>query len=177
MRAWTTQGKGGDRISGKTAMNVWSALTSAFKAAASSKSRELRVLDGKPNPCTGVEPPGDRRSRQARRKTFLYPKECAAVLACPEICLAWREAHALAAYLYLRPGELRVLTFGDIDMDASRVHVTKAWDYNAEVTKEPKTRNGVRHVPIEPALVPLLERMRKGRSPALRRARDPPVAA
>jgi hypothetical protein len=54
-------GKKGTAISGKTAMNVWSALTSSFKAATSSKRRDLRILDGKPNPCVGVEPP--RRSR------------------------------------------------------------------------------------------------------------------
>lgn len=58
--AWKREGRGHGKISGKTAMNAWSALTSAFKAAIGSKRRELRVLDGKPNPCTGVEPPGDR---------------------------------------------------------------------------------------------------------------------
>ena len=123
------------------------------------------VLDGKPNPCLGVEPPGDRKSRQSRRKTFIYPREAFELLACKTLPLEWRETHALAAYLYLRPGELRVLTWADVDLAAMHVHVTKAWDYNAVETKEPKTRNGVRHVPIEPTLVPLLERLRKGKRP------------
>lgn len=41
--------------------------------------------------------------------------------------------------------------------------MTKAWDYEEAKVKPPKTRNGVRRVPIEPALVPLLERMCRGK--------------
>ena len=153
----------GEAVSGKTGMNVWSALTSTMKAATSSKRRELRVLDGQPNPCLGVEPPGDRDSRQSRRKTFLYPKEGTALLGAKDVPLEWRETYALALYLYLRPGELRVLRYSDFDFDAGHVSITRAWDYEAAKEKEPKTRNGVRKVPIEPALVPLLARMKKGR--------------
>ena len=139
IRAWEPgkSSKIGTCLSGKTAMNVWSCLTSSFKAATSSKRRDLRVLDGKPNTCVGVEPPGDRDSRKARRKLFIYPREAAAILAFAEIPLEWREAHALAAYTYLRPGELRVLTWADVDIAAGRIHVTKAWDYNAEAVKPP----------------------------------------
>jgi len=161
--AWMRDGKGEGRISGKTAMNVWSALTSSFRAMTSCKRRDLRVLADRPNPCVGVEPPGDRNSRKARRKTFLFPKEAAAVLACEALALEWRELHAIAGYTYLRPGELRVLTWEDVSLDDGLINVTKAWDYNEEEIKPPKTRNGVRRVPIEPALMPLLRRMRKGR--------------
>ncbi len=163
IRAWLAEGKGPKRIAGKTAMNVWSALTTAFKAATTSKARHLRVRED--NPCVGVEPPGDRDSRKPRRKTFLYPKEAAALLACPDVPLVWRECHAIAVYTYLRPGELRVLTWADVDLDAALVSITKAWDYREAKVKPPKTRNGVRRVPIEPALVPLLRRMREGKSP------------
>ena len=146
-------------------MNIWSALTSSFKAMTSSKRRDLRVLDGKPNPCHGVEPPGDRDSRKARRKTFLYPREAAALLACEAVPREWREIYALALYTYVRPGELRVLTWGDVNVDAMHVSVTKAWDYQAKddepTIKAPKSRNGVRTVPIDVSLLPLLERMRK----------------
>ena len=45
------------------------------------------VLDGKPNPCLGVEPPGDRKSRQSRRKTFIYPREAFELLACKTLPL------------------------------------------------------------------------------------------
>ena len=158
--AWTKHGRAKDRVSGKTSMNVWSCLTSSFKAATNSKRRDLRVLAT--NPCVGVEPPGDRDSRKVRRKTFVYPREAAALLACEAVPLAWREVHALAAYTYLRPGELRVLTWADVDLEGGFVSVTKAWDYEAETVKAPKTRNGVRRVPIEPALAPLLRRMAAG---------------
>lgn len=166
---WKRVGKSGGTkgraISGKTAMNIWSCLTSSFKAATTSKRRDLRVLDGKANPCVGIEPPGDRESRQSRRKTFLYPREAAQLLANEIVEREWREVYAIALYTYLRPGELRVLDWQSVDLAAGVVNVTKAWDYEDCRIKPPKTRNGVRRVPIEPALVPLLERMREGREP------------
>ncbi len=161
---WKTEGKGGDRVSGKTGMNIWSCLTSSFKAATSSKRRDLRVLEGKVNPCVGVEPPGDKDSRKSRRKTFLYPREAAALVGCKAIPIEWRETYAIALYTYLRPGELRVLTFADVDLDAGHVKITKAWDYDAEEIKVPKTRNGVRQIPIELALRPLVARMQEGKA-------------
>ena len=69
-------------------------------------------------------------------------------------------------YLYLRPGELRALTCGDVDFDAQVVHVTKAFDEGTREIKSPKTRNGVRDVPIHPNLVPLLRRLVEGRQAA-----------
>lgn len=127
------------------------------------RHRDLRILADRPNPCAGVEPPGDRDTRKARRKPFVYPKECAALLACADVPLEWREIYAIAAYTYLRPGELRVLTFGDLDLEAASISVTKAWDYAEEKVKAPKTRNGVRRVPVEQTLAPLLTRMREGK--------------
>jgi integrase len=67
--------------------------------------------------------------------------------------------------LYLRPGELRILTAGDVDFDARAVHVTKAFDEEAREVKAPKTRNGIRDVPIHPNLVPLLRRLVEGKQP------------
>lgn len=167
IEAWKREGKSagtkGRAISGKTAMNVWSCLTSSFKAAKNSKRRDLRALDGQPNPCADVEPPGDRDSRAVRRKTFVYPKEAIALLACEVIELEWREVYAVALFTYVRPGELRVLTWGDVDLQLGHVSITKAWDYRDEKIKPPKTRNGVRKVPIEATLAPLLRRMREGK--------------
>jgi hypothetical protein len=57
---------------------------------------------------------------------------------------------------------MRVLTCGDVDLDARVVHVTKAFDESTRETKPPKTRNGIRHVPIHPNLVPLLRRLVEG---------------
>jgi integrase len=65
----------------------------------------------------------------------------------------------VACYLYLRPGELRALLWTDVDFEAAVVHVTKAYDEDSKTVKPPKTRNGVRDVPIPGALVPLLKVM------------------
>ena len=50
-----------------------------------------------------------------------------------------------------------------MDLAAGLIHVKKAGNYSEEIDKAPKTRNGVRRIPIEPALAPLLKRMREGR--------------
>lgn len=141
-------------------MNVWSALTSAFKAATSSKRRDLRVSTVGQTFASGVEPPGDKNSRQARPKTFIDPREAAALLACSDVPREWREVYAVGSYTYLRPGELRVLTWADDDLDVGHISITKAWDYADEKVEPPKSRMGVRKVPIAPELAPLLERMR-----------------
>lgn len=151
---------GREGLSPKRALNVWAEVTTTFKAAVSAKRRDLRVRTD--NPCVGVEPPerGD-----AKRKTFLYPGEVSLLLGCDQTPLAWREAYAVGAYLFLRPGELRALTWADVDLQARIVHVSKAWDERTSTVKSPKTGCGVRDVPIPGALVPLLERMRRGRPP------------
>ena len=88
------------------------------------------------------------------------------LLACTDIPREWREVHAIAAYTYLRPGELRVLTKADVDLEAGLIHVTKAWDYRGAVVKPPKTQNGVRRIPIEATLLPLLRRVVEGKADA-----------
>lgn len=163
--AWRSEGRGRGRISGRTAMNVWWALRGALREATASKHRDLRVLNGRPNPSLVVQPPGDRDSRQERLKTFVYPSEFARLVACRDVPLAWREAHAVAAYTYLRPSELRALRWADVDIEHGRVLVTKAWSYRDGTTKAPKTRSGVRAVPIQPQLLPLLRGMHSRAAP------------
>ena len=145
-------GKAG--LSGARARNVWSVLTSMMKEACTSKRRELRVRED--NPCATVQPP-DRTD--TRVKTFIYPSEFLTLVACTEVPLDWRELYAVACYLYLRPGELRALLWTDVDFKAGVVHVTKAYDEDSKTVKAPKTRNGVRDVPIPATLVPLLKAM------------------
>jgi integrase len=154
-----TDGK--DGVSAKRAANIWSVVTTTFKAACMAKRRDLRVRTD--NPCASVLPPerGD-----SRRRTFVYPNEAASLFACRAVPLPWRETYAVACYLYLRPGELRALTVGDVDFDAQVVHVKKAYDERAGDVKAPKTRNGIRDVPIHPNLVPLLRRLVDGRKSA-----------
>ncbi len=154
-------GRSPGNLSPGSAVNVWGTLVGAFGFAGNAKRRDLRVLEGRPNPCDGVLPP-ERGSR--RSKSFIYPSELLAILNCPQIDQAWKETHALACYLYLRPGELRALMLSDIDFEGGRIFITKAWDFVGGSSRQrrlggrPKsTKTGdSRSVPIEPALMPLL---------------------
>jgi integrase len=143
-------------LSGARARNIWNVLTCLMREACTSKRRELRVRAD--NPCATVQPPD---KTDPKTKTFIYPVEFLKLVACEEVPLAWRELYAVACYLYLRPGELRALRWADVDFDAGVVRVTKAYDEDAQAIKPPKTRNGVRDVPIPTALVPLLKVMRE----------------
>jgi len=155
-RAVAERKKEGGRagLSGARARNVWSVLTSMMKEACSSKRRDLRVRAD--NPCATVQAP-DKTAGKA--KTFIYPNEFLKLAACADVPREWRELYAVASYLYLRPGELRALVWTDVDFDAGVVHVTKAYDEDSKTVKAPKTRNGVRDVPIPATLVPLLKAM------------------
>lgn len=93
---------GREGLSSKRALNIWSEVTTTFKAAVNAKRRDLRVRTD--NPCAGILPP---EKGDARRKTFIYPVELRALLAFDGVPLQWREVYALGSYLYLRPGELR----------------------------------------------------------------------
>lgn len=63
----------------------------------------------------------------------------------------WRAALGLAAYAGLRLGELRALTWADIDLQAGTVSVRRSLLPNG-TSKEPKTAAGIRSVPLLPAL-------------------------
>ena len=105
----------------------------------------------------GVQPP----ERGAEKtKVYPYPLRSLAVFACEKIALEWRELHAILAYTYVRPGELHALDWNDVDLDDRKIRITKAWDYEADKVKPTKTYES-REIPIEPNLLPLLERMRK----------------
>lgn len=153
-------GRARGRLSPKTALNIWATVTTAFKAACRAKQRDLRVRED--NPCANVLPPerGD-----SRRKEWIYPREFSTLMACVSVPIEWRELYALACFLYLRPGELYELRVRDLNLEIGDVHVTRAWDWEAREVKAPKTRNGVRHVPIPATLLPLLRRMTAGKQP------------
>ena len=178
IRRFRAEGRGGDRLMPKSALNVWSVLTTAFKHACSSKDRGIRVRAE--NPCIGVLPPEPGASRL---RAFLYPTEVAALLSCADVPLRWRQIYAVAIYTYLRPGELWELRWRDVDLSAELVGITRAWDWEEEEAKAPKTRNGIRSVPLEPAIVPLLAALREGQPseahvfPELRGLNENKVAA
>lgn len=142
-------------IAWKTAANVWALFTRACKVAASAKSGKLRVRSD--IPCIGVEPPnrGENKAKQ-----WLYPTEVAQLLACAAVPQRWRRLYALLAYTYVRPSELKALEWKDVNLEVGTIYVHKAWDRARGKTKAPKTRAGVRHVPIELSLRPLLAAMK-----------------
>lgn len=138
-----------------TARNVWSTVTGAMKAAYGSRDRTLRVHAA---PLTfGILPPKRGASRQ---RPWLYPAEWSKLAACEAVPLEHRELYAIALYTGLRPGELRALTWADVDLDARQISVSKAYDEATRATKAPKTSAGQRTVPIEPSLLPLLARLK-----------------
>jgi integrase len=144
-------------LSWKTAANAWSLFTRACKVASSAKAGTgLRVRAD--NPAAGVEGP-DRGAK--KEKQWLYPTEFEALVSCDRVPLRWRRLYTLLAYTYLRPNELSVLDWSDVDLDVGTIHVAKAWDEKQQRVKAPKTAAGVRYVPIEPALLPLLKTMRQ----------------
>ena len=155
IRAYEKDGPADGRIAPKTAQNIWGELTVSFGEACSSKRRDLRVIDA--DPTNGVQPP----ERGAdKTKVYPYPSEALAVFACELVPLEWRELHAICAYTFARPGELHALDWTDVDLDDRKIRITKAWDYDAGKLKPTKTHES-REIPIEPNLLPLLERMRK----------------
>lgn len=142
-------------MSGASARNVWSLVTSAMKAACAAKDRTLRVHAAPIY--VGILPP---KSTRPRRRPWLYPSEWDALSRCEAVPLAVRRLYALALYLGLRPGELRALTWGDVDAAAGSVTVSKAWDHAAQKMGPPKTEAGHRTFPIHPELLPLLAALR-----------------
>jgi integrase len=133
----------------KTARNVWGVVSKAFDDAGHSKTLALRVLTE--NPAAGVRGP-DRGAEKA--KAYLYPRELMTLVTCERVPLRWRRMYALAAYLYMRAGELRALDWPDVDFEGGFVHVFKSLTEKG-IIKPTKTKE-TRKVPIEPRLLPLL---------------------
>lgn len=134
----------------KSATNVWGLVTKMFDDAAHSKSLDLRVRAD--DPTEGVRGP-DRGAKKA--KVYLYPSEVLAVLTCERVPSRWRRLFALSVYLYLRAGELRSLTWGDVDLEHGTVHVHRGFDRMRSKAKATKG-NAARRFPVEPELLPLL---------------------
>jgi integrase len=94
------------------------------------------------NPTAGLELPAVR----GKRDRIASPNEAAALLAAlPDDD---RAVWATALYAGLRRGELMALRHEDIDLKAGVIRVERAYDPRAGVYVAPKSRAGVRRVPI-----------------------------
>jgi integrase len=149
-----------ERIQWKTAANVWSTVTKLFADAVNSKRRDLRVLAV--DPTDGVHGPerGERKAKQ-----YLYPSEFTKLVSCDGpngIDLKFRTLYAAAVYTFARAGELEALTWADVDLEHRVIRITKAIDRRTGKVKSTKSGE-TRRIPIEPALLPLLDRLYKAR--------------
>jgi integrase len=139
----TAAGSDKKPISHSTARNNWGVLTGALKAAYNARDRSLRVHAHLPAPIhTGILPPKRGNSRQ---RPWLYPREWAQLYACKGVPAEWRYVYAVALYSGLRPGELQALTWGDVDIKARAISVSKAVDEDgtsSDVPRAPDAREG-----------------------------------
>jgi integrase len=124
-----------------------------FADACGAKQRDLRVRDD--DPAIGVHGP-DRGAHKA--KVYLWPSEFLALVSCTDVPLEWRRAFAVTTYLYARAGEVNALTWEDVDLERHVAHIHQSVDRNTGKLNPTKT-SVARRMPIEPALVPLLEVM------------------
>lgn len=172
-RGEVERAKGGKPgMSPKTAANVWGELSGAFEAACTSKVDALRVRGPGQNPTTDVAAPDKGEDRE---QAALYPDEIVALLSCELVPLYRRELYAVALYSGARQSEIRGLVAGDIDFEHGTINVRRQKKKRGAGASRTKTRAGVRQIPIEPALEPLL-RLLVGRASvehARRLAADP----
>jgi integrase len=142
-------------ISPKTAVNVWTTATGMAGEAVSSKLNAIRCREDDPSETVKGPDRGDLKALQ-----YLYPSEVDRFLSCEEVPIHWRRLVALAIYMYCRLGELRALTHDDIDLEHGTISLTKAIDRTSGGLKATKSKRP-RRIPIERALEPLLQIMRK----------------
>lgn len=142
-------------IGWKTAGLIWGLVTKMFDDATNAKRRDLRVRED--NPAYRVRGPD---AGATKAKQYLYPSELLALVSCKRVPQRRRELYAVAVYLYARAGELDALTWSDVDLEHGVVHVTKAIHRDTGEVKATKTKE-TRRVAIEPALLPLLERLKR----------------
>jgi integrase len=139
-----------EKISAKTAQNIWGATRKMFNDATGSKRKDLRILSV--SPVAGVEGP-DRGVEKLMG--YLYPVEFIALVSCKVVPLQARRWYAVQTCLYLRPGECEVLACEDVDLQHWIAHVHRSREWGTGRIKEIKTKQD-RRVPIEPAVRPLI---------------------
>ncbi|HET9930405.1 MAG TPA: tyrosine-type recombinase/integrase [Polyangiaceae bacterium] len=147
-----------NELAWKAAQNVWGTATKMCDDAAESKSDEIKCRAD--NPAAGVRGP-DRGADTG--KQFLYPSEFLSFVRHQDVPLHWRRIVAVAVYTYTRDAELRVLACSDVDVEHLSIRITKALNRRTGATKTTKGKRA-RALPIEPAVVALLEAMKGERA-------------
>jgi integrase len=106
------------------------------------------------SPIDGLSPAERPKQRNAKRIAVLDADALARLVAAGS-SKRWRAALGLAAYAGLRLGEIRALTWADVDRKAGTVTVRRSLLPDGR-EKAPKTTAGTRTVPMLPALRRLL---------------------
>jgi integrase len=106
------------------------------------------------SPIDGLAPAERPKQRNKRRVAVLEPNGIAALVDAGGT-ERWRAALGLAGYAGLRLGELRALTWADVDLKANTIAVRRSL-LPEGTAKAPKTDAGARDVPLLPALRKLL---------------------
>jgi integrase len=106
------------------------------------------------SPIDGLAPSERPKQRNAKRVAVLDSEAMERLIAAGA-SERWRSALALAGYAGLRLGEIRALTWTDVDFEASTITVRRSLLPDG-TPKAPKTDAGVRAVPMLPALRRLL---------------------
>ena len=106
------------------------------------------------SPIDGLAPSERPKQRNARRVAVLDAETMERLIAAGA-SERWRTGLALAGYAGLRLGEIRALTWTDVDFEANTITVRRSLLPDG-TPKAPKTDAGVRAVPMLPALRRLL---------------------
>jgi integrase len=117
------------------------------------------------SPIDGLAPSERPKQRNARRVAQRAAVEIERLVAAGS-SERWRAAIGLAPYAGLRLGELRALTWANVDFDANMISVRRSLLPDG-TPKPPKTEAGIRTIPMLPALRRLLAAW-KLRSPWVR---------
>jgi excisionase family DNA binding protein len=102
------------------------------------------------NPVDGLAPAERPKQRNAKRVAVLDASALARFVKAGTT-ERWRAALALAAYAGLRLGEIRAVTWTDVDLKANTIEVRRSLLPDG-TAKEPKTDAGKRTIPMLPAL-------------------------
>ena len=98
------------------------------------------------NPCAGIRLPATR----GRRDRIVSPEVAVKLLRA--LPTQDRPLWALALYAGLRRGEIMALRWEDVDLAAGVIRVERSWDAQGGVFVEPKSRSGLRRVPVAAVL-------------------------
>jgi integrase len=107
------------------------------------------------SPLDGLNPSERPKQRNARRVAVLDSASMTRLVAAGN-SERWQAALGLAGYAGLRIGEIRALTWADVDLAAGTISVRRSMPRTGTTPKTPKTEAGIRTVPLLPALRRLL---------------------